>query len=239
MSNIPAVRVAIVDYGMGNLFSVGRACERAGLQPVIASSPQEIIAADAVVLPGVGAFGDAMEMLTRLDLASSLRDIAASPKPLLGICLGMQLLMTESQEFGRHRGLGIIEGEVVRLEASVEGQRLLKVPQVGWNRINAMGSGRHNGGGDVTGTPWASSLLEGVGDGEYMYFVHSFYPKPVDTRAVVSTTRYGDIEFYSSLRLGGVFACQFHPERSGPAGLRIYQNLAELTTSRKENQANV
>ena len=239
MSNTQAVHVAIVDYGMGNLFSVKQACVRAGLQVVIASSPQELIAADAVILPGVGAFGDAMETLTRLDLVSSLRDIAASPKPLVGICLGMQLLMTESHEFGRHRGLGIIEGEVVSLEVGVEGPRVLKVPQVGWNRIYAMGSGRHSDGTEVSDTPWESPLLNGLTDGEYMYFVHSFYPKPVDASAVVSTTRYGNIEFSSSIRLGGVFACQFHPERSGPAGLRIYQNLAELITKPKPEQINV
>jgi len=239
MSNASSSEVAIVDYGMGNLFSVGQACERAGLRTVVASSTQEILAADAVILPGVGAFGDAMETLTRLDLVSCLRDIAASPKPLVGICLGMQLLMTESHEFGSHRGLGIIEGEVVNLKVSVEGTRVLKVPQVGWNQIDAMGSDGHENNTEVSNEPWESPLLEGLSDGEYMYFVHSYYPDPVDARTVVSTTRYGDIEFCSSLHLGSVFACQYHPERSGPAGLRIYQNLAALISTQQPEQINV
>jgi glutamine amidotransferase len=218
---------------LGNLFSVKQACEHAGLRALITASRQEIVAADGVILPGVGAFGDAMETLARLDLVSVLRDIAASSKPLLGICLGMQLLMTESHEFGRHRGLGIIQGEVVRLEVAVDGLRMLKVPQVGWNRIYAVGLGDQRDGPGPNGTLWKSQLLEGLADGEYQYFVHSFYPIPVDASVVVSTTRYGPTDFCSSFRLGSVFACQFHPERSGPAGLRIYRNLAELMTTNK------
>jgi glutamine amidotransferase len=191
------------------------------------------MAADAVVLPGVGAFGDAMETLAKLDLVSVLRDIAASPKPLIGICLGMQLLMTESYEFGRHRGLGIIEGEVVRLEASADGPKVLKVPQIGWNRIYPVGLDHHRDGSGTDHATWKSPLLQGLPAGEYMYFVHSFYPKPANASVVMSNTRYGPTEFCSSLRFGSVFACQFHPERSGPAGLRVYRNLAQLITSPK------
>ena len=234
MSEEPRRRVAIVDYGMGNLFSVRQACEQAGLRAVITSSAKELLAADAVILPGVGAFGDAVKTLASLDLASSLRDIAVSPTPLIGICLGMQLMMTESHEFGRHRGLGIIEGEVSSLDASQGGASVVKVPQVGWNRINAkIPTGRpdgHTGGPEAGHTPWSSPMLEGLPNGEYMYFVHSFYAKPADSSVVVSTTEYGGIEFCSTFRMGSVFACQFHPERSGPAGLRIYKNLAKLIT---------
>ena len=224
-------QVAIVDYGRGNLFSVSQACEQAGLEAVFTSSSKEIMAARAVILPGVGAFGDAMETLTKLDLVSPLRDIAASPKPLIGICLGMQLMMTESQEFGTHRGLGIIEGDVLQFDSSKGDSRAFKIPQVGWNRIYTGTPGFDD---DDTGTEsvtWRSPALEGLNNGEYMYFVHSYYPRPVDQRVVVSTTQYGGIDFCSTLSLGGVFACQFHPERSGPAGLRIYQNLARLITT--------
>jgi glutamine amidotransferase len=224
---------------LGNLFSVKQACEYAGLRAIITSSRQEIMAADGVILPGVGAFGDAMETLAKLDLVSVLRDLAASPKPLVGICLGMQLLMTESHEFGRRRGLGIIEGEVVRLEVAADGPRTLKVPQVGWNRIYAVGLGDQRDGPGPNDTLWKSPLLEGLADGEYQYFVHSFYPRPVDPSVAVSTTRYGPTEFCSSLRLGNVFACQFHPERSGPMGLHIYRNLAELITIPKPEQIKV
>ncbi|PIQ84427.1 MAG: imidazole glycerol phosphate synthase subunit HisH [Candidatus Omnitrophica bacterium CG11_big_fil_rev_8_21_14_0_20_63_9] len=208
-------QVAIVDYGMGNLFSVKHACAYAGMEASTTSTAQELLAADAVILPGVGAFGDAMAMLARRDLVSVLRDIAASGKPLLGICLGLQLLMRESSEFGRHDGLGIIDGDVVRLEGGRDHGRAAKVPQVGWNRIHRRGA-----------QAWTGSLLDGVPEDAYMYFVHSFYVRPVDPGLVVATTRYGPAEFCSGLRQGNVCAVQFHPERSGPDGLTIYRNLA-------------
>ncbi|MFQ5801304.1 MAG: imidazole glycerol phosphate synthase subunit HisH [Candidatus Methylomirabilales bacterium] len=235
MSDASWPKVAIVDYGMGNLFSVKHACEHVGLKASITASNLEILAADAVILPGVGAFGDAMKMLTRLDLERALLDFAASGKQLVGICLGMQLLMTESHEFGQHRGLGIIEGEVVRLEESVDGVRRLKVPQVGWNRIYTVRQSVPPYEDRTDSSPWQGTLLEGLPDGEFMYFVHSFYPRTIDPTVVLSATRYGQIEFRSSLRLGNVFACQFHPERSGPQGLHIYRNLARsITRSRLE-----
>lgn len=215
MPETPSARVAIVDYGMGNLFSVQRACEHVGLQVMISACADEVLRADAVILPGVGAFGDAMAELTRLGLVEVLRDVAASGKPLMGICLGMQLFMTESHEFGWHKGLGLIEGEVVRFDAPRRGSQILKVPQVGWNRIFKAGQ-----------DAWQASLLEGLQDGEFMYFVHSFYARPVDPSVVLATSRYGHIEFCSSLRRGNLFACQFHPERSGAQGLRIYRSLA-------------
>jgi glutamine amidotransferase len=208
--------VAIVDYGMGNLFSVKHACESVGLTAVMTSSPEVLCSASAVILPGVGAFGDAMQALRRLQLTGPLREVAASGRPLLGICLGMQLLMTESSEFGRHRGLGLIEGDVVRLGAeSDNGARRVKVPQVGWNRITPAPT-----------AGWEGSLLEGVPDGAYMYFVHSFYVRPAEAGVALSRTRYGPTEFCSSVSLGSLFACQFHPERSGPQGLQVYRSLA-------------
>lgn len=215
MPETPMAQVAIVDFEMGNLFSVKQACEHVGMQAIITASARDLLAADAVILPGVGAFGDAMAMLTRRGLVEVLREVAGSGTPLVGICLGLQLLMSESREFGRHKGLGLIEGEVVRLEGPRTGSGLLKVPQVGWNRIFKTVHGA-----------WDSSSLEGLRDGEFMYFVHSYYAKPADERVVLAATRYGQIEFCSSLRFGNIFACQFHPERSGPQGLQIYQNLA-------------
>lgn len=215
MTDVPWRKVVIVDYGMGNLFSVKHACEHVGLKAKITASSEEILAADAVILPGVGAFGDAMASLHSLGLLDVLREVAASRTILIGICLGMQLLMTRSYEFGHHYGLGVIDGEVVRFEGRINGVDKSKVPQVGWNRIYQTGLGS-----------WNDSFLEGLADGEFMYFVHSFYTKPTDSNLILSTTRYGDIEFCSSLRRGNVFACQFHPERSGCDGLRIYQNLA-------------
>jgi glutamine amidotransferase len=218
-------QVAIVDYGLGNLFSVKQACEYVGMQAMITASHTDLFAADAVILPGVGAYGVAMEALHKLDLVEPLREIGTSDRWLIGICLGLQLLMTESHEFGIHQGLGIIEGEVVPLENPVESSWLngkprgLKVPQVGWNRIWETTS---------QAPSWKDTPLAGLSNGEYLYFVHSFYVKPENKACVVSTTQYGHIEFCSSIQYNNVFACQFHPERSGPQGLMIYQNIAKM-----------
>lgn len=206
--------VVIVDYQLGNLYNVLRVCQRAGLGARISSSPEDVAAAAAVILPGVGAFGDAMSFLRDSGLAEALKWFASAGKPLLGICLGMQLLMSESHEFGRHQGLGIVPGPVVRF-ATIG----VKVPHVGWNRVHLSAAPDRY--------PWQGTLLAGLEDGEYMYFVHSYYAAPEDRSVVLSVTRYGDTEFCSSLQYGNVFGCQFHPERSGPQGVGIYDRLAE------------
>lgn len=213
--------VAIVDYGVGNLFSVKHACDRVGLQASITSRKQEILSAEAVILPGVGAFGDAIESLRRLDLIPVLKEVAASSRPFMGICLGMHLLMEESCEFGSHKGLGIIKGSVIRFDNPVDipGERL-KVPHIGWNHVY-----REDG---SNGMSWTKSVLEGIADGEFMYFVHSFYVEPEDQELSLSLTQYGDIKFCSSLQNKNIFACQFHPERSSSQGLKIYFNMASL-----------
>lgn len=215
-------QVAIVDYSLGNLYSVKHACAHVGLQAEITSSKTAIANARAVILPGVGAYGDAMATLRRLDLVSVLHDVAASGKPLIGICLGIQLLMTESHEFGRHRGLGLIEGPVVRFDGPIEQGRALKVPQIGWNRIVS------------TGQSWEGTLLDGVADRAHMYFVHSYIVQPQAPDVILSTSCYGQVEFCSSLQRGNIFACQFHPERSGAAGLKVYENLARLIRAHSE-----
>jgi glutamine amidotransferase len=217
MAEQPSPRVVIVNYRVGNLFSVQNACVATGLDVTISAEKRAILEADAVIVPGVGAFGDAMDTLRRLDLVRPLQDIAAAGTPLVGICLGMQLFMRESEEFGHHQGLGLFEGSVVRFDKPRGPAGELKVPQVGWNRIFAAGG---------HGDGWADSPLAGVAQGEFMYFVHSFYAKPVDPAAVLTVTRYGDLEFCSSVRRGNVFACQFHPERSGARGLQVYRNIA-------------
>ena len=214
-----APHVAIVDYGLGNLFSVAQACRAVGLTATITHDRSIIERADAVILPGVGAFGDAMQTLRRLDLVGVLRDVPARDTPLIGICLGVQLLMTESREFGRHQGLNLISGEVIPLNNPHEGGRRLKVPQVGWNRIHACRGAT----ADWSGTP-----LEGLHDGEFMYFVHSFVVVPEERSVVLSTSMYGDVEFCSSVTAGPIFACQFHPERSGRRGLLVYDNLRAM-----------
>ncbi|MBI4056110.1 MAG: imidazole glycerol phosphate synthase subunit HisH [Elusimicrobia bacterium] len=213
------MRVAIIDYGMGNLFSVQRACEQVGLDSVLATSPETVLAADGVILPGVGAFGDAMEALRQSGLADALCRVTQEDKPILGICLGMQLLMEESFEFGRHPGLGILKGSVIPLQESASSAGHFKVPHVGWSQI-----WRRSKPTAAVDT-WKETPLQNLEDGAYMYFVHSFTVVP-ESDCSLSTTRYGQNEFCSSLARGNIFACQFHPERSGPQGLRIYQAWA-------------
>jgi imidazole glycerol-phosphate synthase subunit HisH len=208
-----ATRVAIVDFGMGNLFSIQNACRVAGIDAIVTSSAKEVADAGAAILPGVGAFGDAMATLRREGLDKAVKELADSGRPLLGLCLGMQLLMSESSEFGRHDGLGIVEGDVGGLSEAVFEGRRLKVPHIGWNAIRFYR--------DRKGT-----VLEGLPNRTSMYFVHSFYVRPRHPNAVLTVTRFGDFEFCSSLQQGNVFGCQFHPERSGSVGLRVFQTFA-------------
>ncbi|MBI1911084.1 MAG: imidazole glycerol phosphate synthase subunit HisH [Deltaproteobacteria bacterium] len=215
-------KVAIVDFGLGNLFSIKLACEASGLTPKITSDPYETTGADALILPGVGAFGDAMESLERLGLISAIMEFAASGKPLLGICLGMQLLMSESEEFGSHKGLGIISGPVVRFRDI--GNKKIKVPQVGWNRIFKTDSGG-----------WDSSSLKGIGDGTYMYFVHSYYAVPSLSEAVLCETDYEGHRYCSGISWRNISAFQFHPEKSSKMGVMIYRNWAETVINNKRS----
>jgi glutamine amidotransferase len=188
------------------------------MKPFVTFSKKDLINADAVILPGVGAFGNAMKSLRELDLIEPLREISESGKILFGICLGLQLLMTESYEFGIHKGLGIIEGTTVRFEQPKNSKGVrLKVPQVGWNRILKRVPENSDS--------WCDSPLKGIKHGEFMYFVHSYYIQPENDELTLSKSKYGNINFCSSVHSKNVFGCQFHPERSGPAGLNIYRNL--------------
>lgn len=203
-------KTVIVDYGMGNMFSVLRACASAGLDAALTSDPKELESADAVILPGVGAFGPAMENLAKLDLVGPLKDFCASGRPFLGVCLGYQLLFSESGEFGSHKGLDIIKGVVKKFP--VPNSEQAKVPQIGWNAIRRAGA-------------WEDTLLAGLADGEYMYFVHSFYVEPAPGEPVSSVTSYAGVDYASSVSRGNLFACQFHPEKSAWNGLKIYENF--------------
>jgi glutamine amidotransferase len=207
-----SARVAIVDYGLGNLFSIQQACRAVGLEADVTDNQKQITAARAVILPGVGAFGNAMSALARLDLIAPLRDYAASGRPLFGICLGMQLLMDESEEFGRQEGLGIIPGTVVRLPSGPG----LKVPQIGWSRV------RGNEGA------WTDTPLDGTRDNTFFYFIHSYYVRPRDTQNIIARSHFGNIDYCCAIRNKSVFGVQFHPERSGPAGIAMYANLLRL-----------
>jgi glutamine amidotransferase len=207
--------IAIIDYDMGNLKSVHKAFESVGHRAMITRDPQAIAEASHVVLPGVGAFGDCMRNLERYGLVEPVLGALRAGKPFLGICLGFQLLFSESEEFGTHRGLGVIPGRVVRFPSGGSATPM-KVPHMGWNSI-AIGKriGKR------------SPVLEGVPDGSFMYFVHSYYVVPADQSVACTMTDYGR-PFVSSVARDNIFACQFHPEKSQSAGLRIIRNFGGL-----------
>lgn len=217
-----AAGVAVVNFGMGNLFSVKQACEFVGLRTTVTSDPDDILKASGLILPGVGAFGDAMKALTELDLVRPIHDYIQSGKPFMGICLGMQLLFSESAEFGSNAGLGVIPGGVVRFPAGHE-----KVPEVGWNGIDLPAwAGR-----DL----WDTTPLKGISPGEQMYFVHSFYCAPQDEKIVLSKTRYAGVDYCSSIQYRNICAFQFHPEKSAHAGLKIYRDWAHEINLHRES----
>jgi len=216
-------KVVIIDYRLGNLFSVRQACEQVGIEAVVSSDPEEIVAADGLLLPGVGAFGNAMENLYELGLIEPIRAFAAQGGPIFGICLGMQLLFDESEEFGLHQGLGLLRGRVVKFPDQSQGRKRLKVPSIGWGKIefNPL-------------NPLHDIYANVIDEDEWMYFVHSFYVQPAVATDTLTETVYGDVRFCSSVLRDNIFGTQFHPEKSGVAGLRIYKTWSNTLTARKE-----
>lgn len=209
-------KIIIIDYQLGNLFSVKQAFEYLGYDAVISSDPEMLLNARFAVLPGVGAFKDAMDNMDELGLSTAIRSYASNGGALLGVCLGLQLLLTSSEEFGDSNGLNIIPGKVKKFPKIYFEGKTLKVPQIQWNQI-------HEPNKDC----WSTTPLKGCKDGDYMYFVHSFYAEPENRQDVVALTKYGDLEYCSSVSRGSVFATQFHPEKSGIYGLGIYKSWLE------------
>jgi len=203
---------AIIDYGMGNLFSVKNACEYVGLPSRVTNSIDEINDAGILILPGVGGFKVAMDSLNNLNLVDAILKFSHSKKPIIGICLGMQLLFEKSYEFGQHRGLGLIKGSVLKFDNDLS----LKVPHMGWNKIM---KANYN---------WDNSYLKGLQDQTTMYFVHSFFCEPSDKSVILSKTEYGEKIFCSSLVKNNIFGVQFHPEKSAAQGLLFYQNIKDF-----------
>jgi glutamine amidotransferase len=203
--------IAVIDYGMGNLRSVQKALERTGGDAIVTRDLAKIESARGVVLPGVGAFSACMENLGKFGLIEPIRDIVKRRKPFLGICLGFQLLFSESEEFGRQKGLDLFAGKVVGFPAGGD----LKIPHMGWNQIEKKQPSR---------------FLEGLSTGDYVYFVHSFHVLPEDRSIVATTTEYGQ-SFVSSIATETLFACQFHPEKSQELGLRILANFGRFVSS--------
>ena len=199
--------IAIINYGLGNLHSVQKAVAFVGGETVVTDDAQVILGADKVILPGVGAFANGMKGLESRRLVQVVQEVVALGKPLLGICLGMQLLFEESEEQGQHQGLGLLAGKVVPFQ-----ETSVKVPQIGWNQVQISNS---------------SGLMNGIRDGDYFYFNHGYYCIPQDEGDVLTMTDY-DVRFASSVERETIFGVQFHPEKSQKIGLQILKNFVEL-----------
>ena len=212
MPGIMIGNVVIVDYGLGNLASVERALRHIGADVEISQDPFALSACARAVLPGVGAFGTAMQNLQARGLIEPLRAFARSGRPLLGICLGMQLFMDESEESGKHAGLGLIPGRVMRLPQNDR----IKVPHVGWNRVAR------------AGREWAGTVLDAVASQPALYFVHSYYVAPEHNEDTLGITTYGGFDYCSLVQRGSVVGCQAHPEKSGADGLKILENFLAM-----------
>ena len=200
--------IAIIDYDAGNMKSVEKALQFLQADVIVTRDRNTILAADQVILPGVGAFGEAMEKLESYGLIEVIHQVVAKGTPFLGICLGMQLLFDQSEESGGVKGLGLLRGEIVKIPAK-EG---LKIPHIGWNSLKF---------------PHKSVLFEGIPEDSYVYFVHSYYLKASDTAVVAATTTYG-VEIHAAVEHNNIYGCQFHPEKSSETGLNILKNFVTL-----------
>ncbi len=207
-------KVVIIDYKLGNLFSVKQACDTVGMNAIVSSERVDIINADALVLPGVGAFNEGMSNLRHLDLETAIKEKIANDTPLFGICLGQQMLFSESEEFGAGKGLNLIPGVIRKFPADLNG-KVVKVPHISWNKIYAA---QQN---------WENTPLVELEENDFMYFIHSYFVKPENDSCILTLTNYDGIEFCSAVAYKSIFATQFHPEKSAAKGLSIYKNWAQ------------
>ena len=217
-------KVAIIDFDLGNLFSVAQACLKAGIDAEITHDPKTVAAADALILPGVGGFPKAMESLNRRGLVTPIKDAVAAGKPIVGICLGMQLLMESSTEFGSTPGLGLIEGSAVKLpDIAGTTARNLPIPNVGWSPVAPVRNG----------VPWRDTPLSETAPGSMFYFVHSFFVKPKRVQDELASTAFGTTTICAAVARENVFGMQFHPERSGSVGLSVYKTIDRITRGKQ------
>ncbi len=201
--------IAIIDYEMGNLKSIYKCVKHLNVESTITEDPKEILAADGVILPGVGAFGDAMRHLKEKNLISTINQVVNEKIPLFGICLGQQLLFSTSSEMGDNKGLNLIEGNVIPFKKT----KVNKIPQIGWNNVSFVDK--------------ENFLIQGIPNDSYFYFIHSLYTIPKKNKNIIGKTRYGNTEYSSIICKDNIFATQFHPEKSSKNGIQIYKNFID------------
>lgn len=207
--------IAVIDYDIGNVRSILEAFKNQSADVILTNDEGEILKANGIIIPGVGSFSQGMENLKKYGLVKTIKKFVTTNRPLLGICLGMQLLFEESEEFGNNKGLGIISGKVIELPT--KDHKNEKLPHVSWNEINSK---------TIT---WKNTILENIEEGMDMYFVHSFVAQPKDENNILSITEYSNYNFCSSIKKGNIYGCQYHPEKSGPSGLKIISNFISLS----------
>jgi len=208
------MKIVIIDYDVGNVRSIINALKKVGIDSILSNKEDEIMSADGIILPGVGAFAHGMDKLNQYNLIKIITEYTNTNKPLLGICLGMQMLLDESEEFQNTKGLGLISGKVIKLP--VQNSSYEKLPHVSWNEIKKQNIN------------WNDTILDKVEQQSDMYFVHSFIANPTNQNEILSTTEYSDYQFCSSVKKGNIYGCQFHPEKSGEKGLKIIENFIKI-----------
>lgn len=210
-------RATVIDYGIGNTLSVTRAFEHCGAEVLLTDDARKIAEADYLILPGVGAFADGMAGLAERGLIDPIKEFVARKRPFLGICLGMQMLLDESEEFGTNTGLGFIHGKVVAIPVMGSNGKAHKIPHIGWNKVSAPDS-----------VSWGNTILEGIRRGTAFYFVHSFTAVPVKLHHRLADCDYDNVLISAVIKNENVYGCQFHPEKSGEAGLKVVANFLKL-----------
>lgn len=207
--------VVIVNYGMGNIKSVMRGVEKVGAKVTLSNEPETVLKADRVILPGVGAFDHGMSELRKRNLEQILKDYVKTERPLLGICLGMQMLFDSSKEHGEHKGLGFIPGQVIQIPQDIDNTTLRKIPHIGWNALQYPPANRH----------WDQSILGKTEEGDSFYFVHSFMAQPENSEYILAQCLYEELPINAVVKKDNITGCQFHPEKSGPSGLKILEQF--------------
>ena len=213
---MPSKKITIIDYGCGNILNLARAINFLGYEADTTHDKNKIINSSHVILPGVGAFGNAMKQIEKYNLRNTILEYAKSNKPLLGICLGMQILLTVSHEFGVHKGLGLIEGKVIKI--SNKKNKEIKIPHMGWNEIYPNNNKKE----------WKNKILKNFSTGKSFYFVHSFVCITKDNDSTIAVCNYSNISIPAVIVAGNVFGCQFHPEKSADNGLTVLKNFCEI-----------